>query len=181
MEPATQREVEETVLEILRNTDMNEMTEFKVRTMAAEKLGVDLSGPEPKRFVRNVVESFLLSKEQQEQQVTGAVVDEEKKEIEEEEEDGEGGEEEKKKSAIAAKEYDDDGDLIICRLSNKRRVTIQDFRGKTLVSIREYYERDGKQLPSSKGISLTAEQWSAFSKAVPAIEEAIEKMESRLR
>ncbi|XP_043707861.1 RNA polymerase II transcriptional coactivator KELP-like [Telopea speciosissima] len=180
MEPATQREVEETVLEILRNTDMNKMTEFKVRTMAAEKLGIDLSGQEPKRFVRKVVESFLLSKEQEEQQVTVAAADEENKEVEQEEEGGEG-EEEEKKPAISAKEYDDEGDLIICRLSNKRRVTLQDFRGKTLVSIREYYERDGKQLPTSKGISLTAEQWSAFSKAVPAIEEAIEKMESRLR
>jgi len=30
-------------------------------------------------------------------------------------------------------------------------VTIQDFRGKTLVSIREYYKKDGKELPTSKG------------------------------
>ncbi|XP_043716038.1 RNA polymerase II transcriptional coactivator KELP-like [Telopea speciosissima] len=180
MEPETQRELEETVLEILRNADMNEMTESKVRTMAAEKLGIDLSGPAPKRFVRKVVESFLLSKEQDDQHATGAGADEEKKEVEEEEDDDEGGEE-KRKPTISAKEYDDEGDLIICRLSNKRRVTIQDFRGKSLVSIREYYEKDGKQLPSSKGISLTAEQWSAFSKAVPAVEEAIKKMESRLR
>ncbi|KAJ4952579.1 hypothetical protein NE237_029411 [Protea cynaroides] len=179
MEPATQRKVEETVLEILRNANMDEMTEFKVRTMTSEKLGFDLSGPEPKRFVRKVVESFLLSKETEEQQVTGAAADEENKGVEEEEAGDD--EEEERKPTIAAKEFDDEGDLIICRLSNRRRVTIQDFRGKTLVSIREYYERDGKQLPSSKGISLTAEQWSAFRSAVPAIEEAIEKMESRLR
>ncbi|KAL7213269.1 hypothetical protein ACSBR2_015894 [Camellia fascicularis] len=36
-------------------------------------------------------------------------------------------------------------------LSEKRRVTIQDFRGKTLVSMREYYRRDGKDLPTAKG------------------------------
>ncbi|KAI8000008.1 RNA polymerase II transcriptional coactivator KELP [Camellia lanceoleosa] len=35
-------------------------------------------------------------------------------------------------------------------LSEKRRVTIQDFRGKTLVSMREYYRRDGKDLPTAK-------------------------------
>lgn len=30
-------------------------------------------------------------------------------------------------------------------------MTIQEFRGKSLVSIREYYKKDGKELPSSKG------------------------------
>ncbi|KAF8379723.1 hypothetical protein HHK36_029170 [Tetracentron sinense] len=74
-----------------------------------------------------------------------------------------------------------ESELLETKLSNKRKVTIQDFRGKTLVSIREYYERDGKELPSSKGISLTNEQWAAFSKNVPAIDEAIRKMESRSR
>lgn len=46
------------------------------------------------------------------------------------------------------------GVLSFLQLSNKRRVTVQDFRGKTLVSIREYYEKEGKQLPTSKGILL---------------------------
>ncbi|XP_077251314.1 transcriptional coactivator p15 (PC4) family protein (KELP) [Tasmannia lanceolata] len=165
MEPEIQHKIEETVIEILKEADMAEMTEFKVRNMAAEKLGIDLSSSEYKRFVRNVVESFLLSNKEEK---------DEEEENENEEEAKKGGSSEKEK------EFDDDGDLIICRLSNKRRVTIQDFRGKTLVSIREYYEKDGKQLPSSKGISLTTEQWLAFSKSVPAIEEAIEKLESRL-
>lgn len=35
-------------------------------------------------------------------------------------------------------------------------MTIQEFRGKTLVSIREYYKKDGKQLPTSKGTFLTS-------------------------
>ncbi|XP_054824445.1 RNA polymerase II transcriptional coactivator KELP [Prosopis cineraria] len=77
-------------------------------------------------------------------------------------------------------EYDDEGNLIICKLSAQRRVTIQEFRGKTLISIREYYRKDGKELPSSKGISLTEEQWSALKKNIPAIEKAIEKMESNI-
>ncbi|PHU28125.1 RNA polymerase II transcriptional coactivator KELP, partial [Capsicum chinense] len=63
-------------------------------------------------------------------------------------------------------------------LSHKRRVTITDFRGKTLVSIREYYNKDGKELPTAKGISLTAEQWATFKKNIPGIEKAIKKLES---
>lgn len=30
-------------------------------------------------------------------------------------------------------------------------MTVQDFRGKTLVSIREFYLKDGKRFPSSRG------------------------------
>ncbi|ONK69185.1 uncharacterized protein A4U43_C05F20220 [Asparagus officinalis] len=172
MDSETQQKIEETVLEILKDADMESTTEYKIRTMAAERLGLDLSVPDRKLFVRQVVESFLQSKtlEEKEQQQKEEEEAEQRKEeeVEEEEEENDG----KQK-----REYDDEGDLIICRLSNKRRVTIQDFRGRTLVSIREYYERDGKQLPSSKGISLTAEQWEAFNKAVPKIEEAIKKLE----
>lgn len=44
-------------------------------------------------------------------------------------------------------------ECFVFKLSDKRRVTIQEFRGKALVSIREYYKKDGKELPSSKGNS----------------------------
>lgn len=37
------------------------------------------------------------------------------------------------------------------QLSKNRRVTLQEFKGMTLVSIREYYFKDGKELPTSKG------------------------------
>ncbi|XP_039120481.1 RNA polymerase II transcriptional coactivator KELP-like, partial [Dioscorea cayenensis subsp. rotundata] len=35
-------------------------------------------------------------------------------------------------------------------LSNKRMVTLPEFRGKTLVSIREYFEKNGKQFRPPK-------------------------------
>ncbi|XP_024525539.1 RNA polymerase II transcriptional coactivator KELP isoform X3 [Selaginella moellendorffii] len=68
-------------------------------------------------------------------------------------------------------------DEIICQLSGKRNVSVQNFRGKALVSIREYYEKDGKTLPSSKGISLTIDQWEALKKELPAIRQAIESLQ----
>ncbi|TYK11168.1 RNA polymerase II transcriptional coactivator KELP [Cucumis melo var. makuwa] len=40
-------------------------------------------------------------------------------------------------STAKEKGYDNDGDLIVCWLSSKRKVTIQDFKGKTLVKVGE--------------------------------------------
>ncbi|KAI3501428.1 hypothetical protein L2E82_40475 [Cichorium intybus] len=176
MDPEMAKKIEETVLEVLKNSDMDSTTEFQVRKAASEKLGVDLSVSERKKLVRNVVQTYL------EEQQAKAEADEKAVEADapEEEEEGEDSEDEKKRGKKGAKEYDDEGDLIFCRLSDKRRVTLTEFRGKNLVSIREYYKKDGKELPSSKGISLTAEQWSTFSKNVPAIDKAIKKMEARL-
>ena len=36
------------------------------------------------------------------------------------------------------------------QLSGKRRVGIQEFAGKKLINIREFYEKDGQMLPSKK-------------------------------
>lgn len=55
-------------------------------------------------------------------------------------------------------------------ISKARRVTISDFRGKKMVSIREYYEKDGNWLPGKKGISMTLEQYNALVGVLPAIE-----------
>lgn len=37
------------------------------------------------------------------------------------------------------------------QLSNNRSVTIHKFKGAPMVSVRQYYEKDGKQLPTLKG------------------------------
>ncbi|OAO98983.1 unnamed protein product [Arabidopsis thaliana] len=165
MEKETKEKIEKTVIEILNESDMKEITEFKVRKLASEKLGIDLSEKSHKAFVRSVVEKFLEEERAREY---------ENSQVNKEEEDGD------KDCGKGNKEFDDDGDHIICRLSDKRRVTIQEFKGKALVSIREYYKKDGKELPTSKGISLTDEQWSTFKKNMPAIENAVKKMESRV-
>ncbi|KAI3872925.1 hypothetical protein MKX03_029967 [Papaver bracteatum] len=200
MEAEICSKIKETMIEILKNADMDEMTEYKVRNIASQKLGgMNLSLPEPKQFVRDVLEAFLLSTVEEEKPIsvseaatTTATVEEEpplasplREEIKTKEITKENMVVEEKeevmetKPEIGSKDIDEDGDVIICRLSEKRRVAVQDFRGKTLVSIRDYYQKDGKYLPSSKGISLSDEQWSAFRTAVPAIEEAIKTMELR--
>jgi hypothetical protein len=54
----------------------------------------------------------------------------------------------KTKSSSSGK-VDANGDRY-WELSKMRRVTVSSFRGKTMVNIREYYEKDGQVLPGKK-------------------------------
>ncbi|KAK9926941.1 hypothetical protein M0R45_024148 [Rubus argutus] len=162
METETQQKIEETVRRILEESDMDQVTESKIRKQASLELDLDLNKPPFKAFVKQVIESFL---EEQQRKEEAQQHQQEQQEPAEENQD---------------REYDDNGDLVICRLSHKRKVTVQEFKGKPLVSLREFFTKEGKELPTSKGISLTEEQWSVFKKNVPAIEKAIQKMESRI-
>ncbi|MBA7492567.1 hypothetical protein ES702_03117 [subsurface metagenome] len=60
-------------------------------------------------------------------------------------------------------------------ISKARRVTLSDFRGKKMVGIREYYEKDGQMLPGKKGISMTLEQYGVLVSLLPGIEGELRK------
>jgi hypothetical protein len=111
MDQETKKKVEVTVLDILRES----FTEGKVRAAAAERLGIDLSAPDLKPFIRGVLEGYLRSllsqndEEQEAEKKEGAGVEGEvEPEERDEEEKGEGG---------GKRERDDTGDLILCRVS----------------------------------------------------------------
>ncbi|KAB5573449.1 hypothetical protein DKX38_000643 [Salix brachista] len=126
MEHKLRMQIKETVREILEESDMETTTEHQIRRLASNKLDLDLDKSEYKAYVRHVVNSFL----------------EEQKAKQEDDEEETGKQEQ---------EYDDEGNLVICRLSAKRKVTIQNFRGANLVSIREYYYDGGAERPTAKG------------------------------
>ncbi|KAL4768922.1 transcriptional Coactivator p15-domain-containing protein [Aspergillus nidulans var. acristatus] len=73
-----------------------------------------------------------------------------------------------------ARKEDSNGDSY-WEISKMRRVTISSFRGKTMVNIREYYEKDGEELPGKKGISLPIDQFSSLVTLLPAIEIALQE------
>ncbi|CAM6125050.1 unnamed protein product [Calypogeia fissa] len=239
MDSESQRRLEECVLRILKHGDPNKLTESKVRKLAADETGFDLTDPANRKTVKRTVENYFSEdgshpenaaqtkvcepKEKQPPLNPGrrrnSIVNDnadEKAErhkydtrstgnpeeceqpdasVESEEED-----ERKRKSRITKKRRADDtedeevvrvngqkhtvqrlsesknfpsGDDPVCQLSKNRFVIVQDFNGKTLVSIREYYEKDGNLLPTRKGISLTVEQWEALKTGLPDIEAAI--------
>ncbi|GMH00405.1 hypothetical protein Nepgr_002244 [Nepenthes gracilis] len=183
MDIETRRRIEETVAEILRKADMDTMTELNVRAIAAEKLGVDLSGVIYKKLIRQLIEAFLLSIDDQiasQNQADGAIEcvpipPRDNKAVLEEPDDTE------PNATAIAEGCGGDWSRFICKLSNMRNVIVASSKGKSVVSIGEFYGKDGKYISSRDGIILTSEQWSTFKNSIPAIEEAIQKAESMIR
>ncbi|PKU73203.1 RNA polymerase II transcriptional coactivator KIWI [Dendrobium catenatum] len=54
--------------------------------------------------------------------------------------------------AKLAKTDSDDrsGEIVVCELSKRRRVTVRSWQGKPVVDIREFFVKDGKELPKRK-------------------------------
>ncbi|KAF7594278.1 hypothetical protein BBP40_009678 [Aspergillus hancockii] len=73
------------------------------------------------------------------------------------------------------RKVDTNGD-VYWEVSKLRRVTISSFRGKTLVNIREYYGKDGQELPGKKGISLPMDQFASLIALLPDIELALKDL-----
>ncbi|XP_059622232.1 RNA polymerase II transcriptional coactivator [Phlebotomus argentipes] len=59
------------------------------------------------------------------------------------------------------------------QLEKMRWVSVSEFRGRKMVNIREYYERDGKILPGKKGIALSAEQWRKLCSVMNEVNEEL--------
>ncbi|KAK3061884.1 hypothetical protein LTS18_005240 [Coniosporium uncinatum] len=70
------------------------------------------------------------------------------------------------------KQTDDEGNPF-WEVSKLRRVTVSEFKGKSMVGIREYYEKDGKTLPGKKGISMPVDQFAALVSLLPEIDKAL--------
>ncbi|KAI5062157.1 hypothetical protein GOP47_0022696 [Adiantum capillus-veneris] len=86
-----------------------------------------------------------------------------------------GSDEEKPARKAAKKEVDDTEGITVCELSGHRKVTVRSFKGKVYVDIREFYTKDGKDLPGKKGISLSLDQWEVLRDNVEAIDKAVKE------
>lgn len=56
-------------------------------------------------------------------------------------------------------------------LTGNKKTAISSFAGKSMVSIREYYEKDGTWLPGKKGITMPQDQWNALCSAAEKLTE----------
>ncbi|KAK2616012.1 hypothetical protein N8I77_002731 [Diaporthe amygdali] len=69
-----------------------------------------------------------------------------------------------------------DTDETFMKLSGKRRIVVQEFKGNWFVNLREYYEdKSGEMRPGKKGIMLSVEQYQTLVGNVPAITKELRK------
>ncbi|XP_051216937.1 RNA polymerase II transcriptional coactivator KIWI [Lolium perenne] len=87
---------------------------------------------------------------------------------------GSGGDPPAKRQA-AGKDDADDGGIVVAQISKNKRVSVRSWSGKVMVDVREFYVKDGKDLPGRKGISLTMDQWKVLRDNIKAIDEAIKE------
>ncbi|XP_021274406.1 RNA polymerase II transcriptional coactivator KIWI-like isoform X1 [Herrania umbratica] len=76
------------------------------------------------------------------------------------------------KTTAAANSDDPDG-IVVCEISKNRRVSVRNWQGKIWVDIREFYVKDGKQMPGKKGIALSLDQWNLLRDHVEEIDKAL--------
>ncbi|KAK1300111.1 RNA polymerase II transcriptional coactivator KIWI [Acorus calamus] len=46
---------------------------------------------------------------------------------------------------------DESDEITVCQVSKNRKVSVKSWQGNIMVSIREYYFKEGKELPTKKG------------------------------
>ncbi|XP_062219304.1 RNA polymerase II transcriptional coactivator KIWI-like [Phragmites australis] len=68
-----------------------------------------------------------------------------------------------------------DDDIVVAEISKNKRVAVRSWKGKVFVDIREFYVKDGKTLPTRKGISLQMDQWKILRDNIKAIDEAVKE------
>lgn len=55
------------------------------------------------------------------------------------------------------------------QLSRTKYLNINQFKGSTLVDLREYYDKDGVPTPGPKGIALKVHEWAALRDVLPQV------------
>jgi hypothetical protein len=58
-------------------------------------------------------------------------------------------------------------------LTKSKRLSVGKFKGSVNINLREYFEKDGKWLPTKKGITLNTESWNLLKKLMGDIDLAI--------
>lgn len=141
---------------LLPTLDLETSTQKSIQEQVEEDMGVTLDDSQ-KAVVREEIEMFLHEKCMQQDsdrkrkpgEMSSAAADREE------------GTQKRAKEDAVIESSEVPGFYAI---ASKRFVGVTSYAGKVLVNIREYYEKDGKVLPGSKGISLTIAQWEQLKK-----------------
>ncbi|KAK9040291.1 hypothetical protein V6N11_015463 [Hibiscus sabdariffa] len=83
----------------------------------------------------------------------------------------------KASNTSAAVDSDDSDDIVVCEISKNRRVSVRNWNGKIWVNIREFYVKDGKQMPGKKDMlsckSCLVSSWNVLRDHAEEIDKAL--------
>ncbi|KAI8821712.1 transcriptional Coactivator p15-domain-containing protein [Fimicolochytrium jonesii] len=65
------------------------------------------------------------------------------------------------------------------QLEGRKKLSISQFKGKTLIDIREYYldKSSGSEKPGKKGIAIPIESWEIIKSKIGEIDQAVKDLE----
>ncbi|KAF3337739.1 RNA polymerase II transcriptional coactivator KIWI-like protein [Carex littledalei] len=80
----------------------------------------------------------------------------------------------KRQAGDASSDDPADG-IVVCEVSKNKRITVRNWNGNVMVDFREYFVKDGKQLPTKKGISLSMDQWKILRDHIEEIDDVVQE------
>ncbi|CAK75048.1 unnamed protein product (macronuclear) [Paramecium tetraurelia] len=66
--------------------------------------------------------------------------------------------------------------LLNFKLTSFKKVSVSKFKGNVIISIREFFSKDGQSLPTKKGITLQLDNWEKFKQYIAEIDECVNKL-----
>ena len=102
-----------------------------------------------------------------------ALVEKKKRKDKKEEKEESGSEVEDSGSERPTKQVTKEGEEYWA-LTKSKRLSVGSFKGRTNISLREYFEKDGEWLPTKKGITLSLENWQILKKLIKEVDQVIE-------
>ncbi|CAD8132837.1 unnamed protein product [Paramecium octaurelia] len=61
-------------------------------------------------------------------------------------------------------------------LTSFKKVSVSKFKGNVMISLREFFSKDGQSLPTKKGITLQLDNWEKFKQYIAEIDECVNKL-----
>ncbi|BFZ53596.1 hypothetical protein PYCC9005_000624 [Savitreella phatthalungensis] len=82
---------------------------------------------------------------------------------------------------LGTKQTNEEAGETYWQLSSTRRITVQTYQNRAMVSIREYYtdKASGELRPGKKGISLPLEQWNMLKKVFNEVDDTVTQLSEK--
>ncbi|GIL75777.1 hypothetical protein Vretifemale_5506, partial [Volvox reticuliferus] len=175
MATGEEEQIVQAVMDFLKTADMNVTTERVVLKHVQSTLSLEKPILDYKRLVSETIEKFLEELDTAEGQAEDDHDDEEEDGGADEREDEVGGKRGRKhkgnSAGTASKRSRGGTDEVLFSkdLSRSRKARVRLWDGKLHVDVREFYQADGGEAPTQKGLAMDPCQWARLVRDLPQL------------